>query len=93
MLKGIETSKVAQAAQAFYEANLKAQLEPEHTGKFLVIDVTNQDYEMDATSIDAFHRIMARHPIGERFLIRIGYRAAITVGFRGTYSVVEKERR
>ena len=82
MLKGIETSKVAQAAQAFYEVNLKAQLEPEHTGKFLVIDVTNQDYEVGENSLQAGLRIMERHPEGKRFIMRIGYPTAGRMGFK-----------
>ena len=40
--------EISARGKALYETKLKAQLEPEHIGKYLVIDIETGDYEMDS---------------------------------------------
>jgi hypothetical protein len=86
-------SQVAEVAQDIYDRKLKTLLEAEHFGEFLVIDVSTGDYEVDQDSTAAFDRMIARHPVGERFLIRIGHKAAFNVGFRATSSIAIRDRK
>jgi len=64
--------EIARRAEEIYERDIRPKVESEHRGKFIVIDVESGDYEIDSKAIEATHRVMARHPDGERFLIRIG---------------------
>jgi hypothetical protein len=42
-------------------------------GKSLALDIGTGDYEIDANELAAIDRLIARHPEGARYLLRIGY--------------------
>ena len=46
----------------------------------VIIDVESGDYELDASGLTAADRLYDRHPQGKLFGIRVGYRAAATIG-------------
>jgi hypothetical protein len=71
-----DSEEVARRGEEIYERDIRSKVESVHKGKFLVIDIETGDYEIDSRAIEATHRIMARHPDGERFLIRIGFPVA-----------------
>lgn len=71
-----DAEEIARRAEEIYERDIRPKVESEHRGKFIVIDIESGDYEIDGKAIEATHRVMARHPDGERFLIRIGYPVA-----------------
>ena len=52
----------------------------EHDGKFLVLDIESGDYEIGDDEMEASRRSRAKHPDGIRYLLRIGYRAAASLG-------------
>ena len=67
-------------AWAIYNADLKHLVEPEHKGKYLVLNVETGDYEIDERLGQATATMMERFPLpkGERppfFGFRIGYPA------------------
>lgn len=64
--------EVATRGQAIYEQQLRARLEPEHTGKFLVIDIETGDYEIDEDDIAVMKRAAARHPADALYGMQIG---------------------
>jgi hypothetical protein len=70
------SEEVARRGEEIYERDIRSRVESEHRGKFLVIDIGSGDYEIDGNALDATHRVMARHPDGERYLVRIGSPAA-----------------
>ena len=39
--------EVAQRGEAIYERQIRARVEPEHMGQFVVIDIETGDYELD----------------------------------------------
>ena len=58
-----ETGKQsAERGQALYDTQIRAQVEAEHRGKFLVLDVNTGDYEIDAEDLIACHRLLERRP-------------------------------
>lgn len=67
------SEEVARRGEEIYERNIRSKVESEYHGKFIVIDVESGDCEIDSRAIEATHRVSARHPDGERFLMRIGF--------------------
>jgi hypothetical protein len=70
----------ARRAEAYYARSLRAQLEPEHTGKYLVLDVESGDYELDEDEMAALDRARAKHPDRLFYILRVGYRASVFIG-------------
>jgi hypothetical protein len=64
--------EVVRRGEEIYERDIRAKVEAEHRGEFIVIDVETGDYEIDRKALEATHRVMARHPDGARCLLRIG---------------------
>ncbi len=76
----LESAEVARRGDEIYDRDIRAIVEPEHDGKFLVLDVVSGDYEIDDDDSEANRRSKAKHPAGVRYLIRIGYPAAFFFG-------------
>jgi hypothetical protein len=57
-------------------AELHTELEAQHYGEFVMIEVDSGEYFLGATSQEALHRARAVHPDKAFCLIRIGYKAA-----------------
>lgn len=76
--------EIAARGQAIYEQQIRAQVEPTHTGKFLMIDIETGDYELDEDRAAASRRAHARHPGGAFYGIRVGYPAVGTIGASGS---------
>jgi hypothetical protein len=56
---GKPTESIAEQAKAIYEANIRAQVEAEHFGEFLALDVDSGDWEVDKNLLDASNRLRA----------------------------------
>ena len=69
-------------AKDYYDRFLRDRLEPEHTGKFLALDVETGEYEMTADQMAAIDRARARMPDKIFYILRVGYRAANHIGAR-----------
>ncbi len=57
-------------------AEIRTELEAQHFGEFVMIEVDSGDYFLGATSQEALHRAEAVHPDKAFCLIRIGYKAS-----------------
>ena len=79
--------EVARRADEIYERDLRAKLEPEHTGEFLVLNVETGEYELDADILLAGKRAAAKFPANASFMMRVGYPAAARIG--GRFSVAQ----
>ena len=75
-----DNNEIVRKARKIYEGQLRSVLEPEHIGKFLIIDVKSGDYEVDTNDIAASKRAHIKHPDGEFFGMRVGYRTSGTLG-------------
>ena len=78
----VDIEDIARRGQQYYDQHLRAKLEPEQNGKFLVLDVDTGNYEMDESEVAASERARARHPQSLFYILRIGYRAAHSIGGR-----------
>lgn len=72
--------EIAARGQAFYEQQLRAQVEPGNIGKFLVLDIETGEYEIDQDELVALKRAKAKRPDAPRYMLRIGYRGAYQLG-------------
>ncbi len=55
---------------------IKDELEPEHKGEFVAIEVDTGDYFVGKDPIEADEKAREKYPDAVFFLARIGYRAA-----------------
>ncbi len=78
--------EIVRRGQALYEERIRREVEADHRGEFLVLDIDTGDYEVDADEVAAVHRAIAKHPKGRRFILRIGYPAAHRLGGRWSVS-------
>ena len=72
--------EVAQRGEAIYERQIRARVEPEHRGQFVVIDIETGDYELDADDLVATKRALAKRPEAVLYGLRIGSPAAYRLG-------------
>ena len=77
---GYTTDEIAARGREIYEKQLRDKLEPEHTGKFLVIDIETGEYEIDEDDLAASKRASRKRPGGARYGMRIGYSTSGTIG-------------
>lgn len=72
--------EIVQRGEAIYERDIRAQVEPDHRGKFLVINTETSEYVLDADDLAASKRAKARFPNATLFTKPIGYPAAYRLG-------------
>lgn len=58
------------------------EVEPQHNGKFWVVDIDTGDYEIDDKDFVAASRLRVKHPNPVIYCTRIGRRTANPLGFR-----------
>ena len=75
--------EVCDRGRQIYAERIKHLVEPEHNGKFIVIDIESGDYEMDEEELDASARLKKRRPESVRYLAKIGCKAAYRMGLGG----------
>ena len=67
------TADICARGQRLYDERLRDQLEPQHNGKYVVLDVETGEYELDANHLAASDRAWAKHPGASLFAVRVGY--------------------
>lgn len=68
--------EVAARGRAIYEERIRTQVEPEHNGKFVVIDIETGEYELDADDVAAMKRAAQKHPAESLYGMRVGHRTS-----------------
>lgn len=76
------TDEIVRRGQQIYESRIRATVEREHFGEYLVLDVETGEYEIDKDHFAASKRAAAKRPDGLRYALRIGYRTAGRIGAR-----------
>ena len=76
-------SDLAEKSKLFYESKLKNLLEPAEKGKFVAIEPDTESYFVDKDGTKALLRARDVFPTKLFFLIRIGYKAAHSIGGYG----------
>ncbi len=77
---GLTKDEIARRGREMYERGIRAEVEREHDGEFLVVDVTSGDYEVGEDDDEVFELSEARNPDGLFFLMRVGRPAAHRIG-------------
>ncbi len=70
------TEETAARGEAIYERYIRSEVESEHEGKYLVIDITTGDYSISGNELAAFGHAERANPNGWFYVKRIG-RAAV----------------
>ena len=76
--------EVATRGERIYEEQIRATVEAEHTGKFLVVDIETGAYEIDRDDLAATKRAITKRPEAVLYGLRIGYPTAYKLGGRFT---------
>ena len=71
---------LARRAESIYEQRLKAKLEPEHRGQFVVIEPDSGDYFLGRTLSEAAWAASKVYPDRPMFEMRIGYPVTVELG-------------
>lgn len=78
--------EIARCGEAIYDRDIRAKVEPDHVGEFVVVDVVTGEYEVDQDDLTASHRLLARSPEAVMYGIRIGFPAAYRIrGFMSEF--------
>ena len=68
--------------QEVYEREVLPRLKPEDDGKFVAIDIDTAAYEADSDDYTATERLLSHKPDAQIWLVRVGHRAAYSIGGR-----------
>ena len=71
--------EVCDRGEEIYEEHIKALVEPQENGKFIVIDIESGDYEISEDMLDASDLLQKRRPDSVQFGAMIGYESAYRV--------------
>ena len=63
----------AQRGNDIYNRIIRLQVETDHQGKFVAIDIETDAWELDADALAACDRLVARKPDSQTWLVRVGY--------------------
>ena len=75
---------VVARGKEIYHQQIQDQVEPEHKGKFLSVDIETGDYEIDTDDLSPTMRLLAKRPDAVIYSLRIGFDAAHRMGFKIT---------
>lgn len=76
----IEEDPIASMGEAIYATKIRDEVEDEHLGKYIVINVKTGEYEIDADDVAAVRRAKARFGPDDLYTMRIGHTAAYRLG-------------
>ena len=65
--------------EVIYQEQIQSRVDPEDKGKFVVIDITTGDYEIDVRDAVATRRLLKRNPQAITYAIRVGYPTAYRI--------------
>jgi hypothetical protein len=76
----LQPDEVVRRGESLYEERVRPEVEPEHNGKFLVLNVLTGEYEMDIDDLAASRRAKERFKDAPLFALRIGHATAYRLG-------------
>lgn len=77
---GYTTEEVSRRGQELYERKIRQEVESEHDGSFLVVDIESGDYEVADDDLTASDRMLERRPEAKLYGLRVGREAAYRLG-------------
>jgi hypothetical protein len=76
----MQTTAIEQRGETIFADLIQPRIKKTDEGKFVVIDVTSGDYEIDSDHVKALQRMLANHQGDSLYSIRIGSQAAYKLG-------------
>jgi hypothetical protein len=64
--------EIARRGMEIYNRDIKPQVERDHPGKIVLVDVETGAWEIDADERAAAHRLAVRVPEGQVLMVRVG---------------------
>lgn len=80
-MTGPDIEEFVRRAEAYYDAKLKAVLEPVHLEEFVAIDPETGDFYLGKTLNEAAQAARKSHPQRLTHAMRIGHKAALQLGW------------
>lgn len=71
---------VVARGKEIYQQQIQGKVEPEHSGKFLSLDIETGDYEIGVDDLTPTMRLLAKRPNAPIYSLRIGFLAAHRIG-------------
>lgn len=84
---------ISRRGKEIYEREIRRQVEGDHDGEFLVVDITTGRFSMGESSEEAFEGAEEENPEGVFYLMRVGRKAAHRIGASATFSGATGETR
>ncbi len=72
--------ETARLGDEIYERNIRHQVEADHDGQIVSIDVDSGDYAIAENVVTAWEGLVSRHPAGGFWFVRVGYPAVYHLG-------------
>jgi hypothetical protein len=72
----------ARRGDATYQSAVRPHLTERDRGKFVAIDIDTGEFELDRDELEACHRLRARLPEAQIWMVRAGYRYVHRLGGR-----------
>lgn len=72
--------ETVEAGKEVYDRQIRHLVEPDHNGRFLIVDVTTGGYHLADTDVEALEKAETANPAGRFYLLRVGYRSAYRIG-------------
>ncbi len=76
-----ERDEICRRGQELYEQTIRANVEVENKGRYLVLNVETGDYAIGDEYLNLSHEVRARNPDGYLFGLRIGYPTLARIGY------------
>ncbi len=74
------SEEIVARGEAWYNRQIRAEIETGNEGKILVLDVETGAYEVDEDEMAAVRRAKAKNPDAVLYLLRIGHATAYRLG-------------
>jgi hypothetical protein len=81
--KKYPTSEIVRRGQEIYDRSIRAQVEGEHRGEYLAVDIESGVYALGSNSLSAINNLRSIKPDAVAYLVRVGHRTASRIGGRG----------
>ena len=81
--------EITRHGDRIYSRDIRPQVEADHKGKFVAIDIETGAWEIDGDALAACDRLIARIPDSQTWLVRVGYPSVHRIG--GPRRILEQE--
>lgn len=78
----VTADMIASRGEELYQQNIRANVETDHKGRFLAVDIETGDYAIADEDLEATDRLLSKRPDALVYGLRIGFPSAYRIGFK-----------